>query len=286
MISASGRVRAWAARALQRADGVSFLWEQDSRRDPGAGQGGSGIQDVLVVRAPPTWHSPCALAGLRRWCGAPAPRARMWSRGLRGQAPACSPVRSPVDKRPAAGQRVSGRRPAACGASRTTDSSPPDPRPPLSAQTSTEDADARPPASLGSTLAQSRAPHGSGCPTASPSSGVTVPGPPGHHVPTNPLLPQREKLPSSPTSPHMAMRAVGAAQGGLPVAARPAVASSRLTGVTLGALLRKDQRHPGGALNRLKHLKNLSLQGFLKQKPWPVETQLENMLLDEDSPAK
>ena len=84
----------------------------------------------------------------------------------------------------------------------------------------------------------------------------------------------------------MAMRAVGAAQGGLPVAARPAVARPRLTAVTLGALLRKDQRHPGGVLNRLKHLKNLSLQGFLKQKPWPVETQLENMLLDEDSPAK
>ena len=36
----------------------------------------------------------------------------------------------------------------------------------------------------------------------------------------------------------------------------------------------------------MKHLKNLSFQGFLKQKPWPVDTQLENILLDEDSPAK
>ena len=39
-------------------------------------------------------------------------------------------------------------------------------------------------------------------------------------------------------------------------------------------------------MNHLKHLKNISLHGFLKQKPWSVETQLENILLDEDSPAK
>ena len=36
----------------------------------------------------------------------------------------------------------------------------------------------------------------------------------------------------------------------------------------------------------MKHLKNLSLQGFLKQKTWPVDTQLDNILLDEDSTAK
>ena len=35
----------------------------------------------------------------------------------------------------------------------------------------------------------------------------------------------------------MEMRAAGAAQGGLPVAARPGVASSRLPAVTLGDLL-------------------------------------------------
>ena len=69
------------------------------------------------------------------------------------------------------------------------------------------------------------------------------------------------------------------------VVARPGVASSSLTGITLGALLVKDHRHSGWALNRMKHLKNLSLQGFLKQKPWPADTQLENILLDEDSPA-
>ena len=28
---------------------------------------------------------------------------------------------------------------------------------------------------------------------------------------------------------------------------------------------------------------NLSLQGFLKQNPWSVKTQLENILLNEDS---
>ena len=36
----------------------------------------------------------------------------------------------------------------------------------------------------------------------------------------------------------------------------------------------------------MKHLKNISLTGFLKQKPWSVETQLETILLDEESPAK
>ena len=60
-----------------------------------------------------------------------------------------------------------------------------------------------------------------------------------------PVPAQRENLLSSPTSPHMETRAAGAAQGGLPVAARPGVASSRLPGVTLGDLLVKDQRHPG-----------------------------------------
>ena len=56
---------------------------------------------------------------------------------------------------------------------------------------------------------------------------------------------QRENLPSSTPSPHMEKTAPGAAQGGLPLKARPAVASSRLTGITLGDLLIKDQRHPG-----------------------------------------
>ena len=70
------------------------------------------------------------------------------------------------------------------------------------------------------------------------------------------------------------------------MAARPGVATSRVPGVTSGALLVKDQRHPGGPLNRLNLLKNLSLQGFLKQNPWSVKTQLENILLNEDSPVK
>ena len=70
------------------------------------------------------------------------------------------------------------------------------------------------------------------------------------------------------------------------MAARPGVATSRLPGVTSCALLVKDQRHTGRPLNGLKLLNNLSLQGFLKQNPWSVETQLENILLDQDSPAK
>ena len=64
-----------------------------------------------------------------------------------------------------------------------------------------------------------------------------------------------EYLPSSLTCTCMKMRESGAGQGGLSVAARPGVASSRLPGVTTGALLAKDQRHPGWALNHLKLLK-------------------------------
>ncbi|CAI9149856.1 unnamed protein product [Rangifer tarandus platyrhynchus] len=56
---------------------------------------------------------------------------------------------------------------------------------------------------------------------------------------------QTEYLLSSPTFPHMEMRAAGAAQRRLPVSARPGVASSRLTGITLGDLLVKALRHPG-----------------------------------------
>ena len=59
---------------------------------------------------------------------------------------------------------------------RPTLSPPPHTSPQLSAQTSAEDADARPSDSHRSTLAQSRAPQGSCFPTASPSSGVTVSG--------------------------------------------------------------------------------------------------------------
>ena len=84
----------------------------------------------------------------------------------------------------------------------------------------------------------------------------------------------------------MEMRARGPAQRGLPVAAFPAVSSSRLPGVTLGALLVQDQRHPCGALYHLRHQKNLSLQCFLEQNPWSVKAQLENILLNEDSPVK
>ena len=126
---------------------------------------------------------------------------------------------------------------------RPTDSPPPHTGPPLSAQTSTENADTRPSDSHRSTLAQSRAPQGSCFPTASPSSGVAMSGP---QVTTCPptcscpegVLPLKFHFPAhgDEGSWHCPQRA--------PVAASPDVASSSLTGITLGALLVKDQRHP------------------------------------------
>ena len=97
---------------------------------------------------------------------------------------------------------------------RTTDSPPPHTHPPLSAQTSTEEADAHPSDSHRSTLAKSRAPQGSCFPTASPSSGVTVSGPQVTTCPSTCSCTD-ENLPSSPTSLHMEMRAPGVAQEGL-----------------------------------------------------------------------
>ena len=85
---------------------------------------------------------------------------------------------------------------------RPTDISPPDTHPTLSAQNSTEDRDSRPPDSHRSTLPQSRAPQESCLPTARPSSGVTMTGPPGHHVPTNLLLPRRRTSPQAPLPTH------------------------------------------------------------------------------------
>ena len=130
-----------------------------------------------------------------------------------------------------------------------------------------------------------KASQGSYFPTDSPSSGVIVTEPQVITCPTTCSC--QEGVP--PLKSHFLAHGdegLWAAQGGLSVAARPGVASSRLPGVTSGALLVKDQRHPGGALKCLKLLNNLSLQGFMKQNPWLVETQLENILLDEDSLAK
>ena len=127
---------------------------------------------------------------------------------------------------------------------RPTDSPPPHTRTSLSAQISIEDADARPSDSHRSTLAKSRALQGSFFPTASPSSGVTVSGPQVTTCPSTCSCPEGE----SPLKSHFDAHGdegIWAAQGGLPVAATPGVASSRLPGVTSGALLVKDQRHPG-----------------------------------------
>ena len=130
-----------------------------------------------------------------------------------------------------------------------------------------------------------KASQGSYFPSDSPSSGVIVTGPQVTRCPTTCSC--QERVPHLKSNFHAhGDEGIRAAQGGLPVVARPDVASSRLPGVTSVALLVKDQRQPGWALNRQKHLQNLSLQGFLKQNPWSIKTQLENILLNEDSPGK
>ena len=127
---------------------------------------------------------------------------------------------------------------------RPTESRPPHTGPPLSAQTSTEDADARPSDSHRSTLAQSRAPQGSWFPTASPSSGVTMSGPQVTTCPPICSCPEGKPPLKSYFSAH-GDEGSWSCPGRAPVAARPGVASSSLTGITLGALLVKYQRHPG-----------------------------------------
>ena len=127
---------------------------------------------------------------------------------------------------------------------RPTDSPPPHTRPPLSAQTSTEDADARPSDSHRSILAQSRAPQGSFVPTASPSSVVTVSGPQVTTCPPTSSCPEGEP-PLKSHFPAHGDEGIWHCPGRAPVLARPGVASSTLTGITLGALLVKDERHPG-----------------------------------------
>ena len=122
---------------------------------------------------------------------------------------------------------------------RPTDSPPPHRHPPLSSQTSIEDADARLSDSHRSTLAQSRAPLGSCFPTASPSSGVTVSGP---QVTTcSPICSCLEgELSLKSHFPAHGDEGSWRYPGRAPVVARPGVASSSVTGITLGALLVKD----------------------------------------------
>ena len=127
---------------------------------------------------------------------------------------------------------------------RPTDSPHPQTRPPLSAQTSTEDSDTRPSDSHRSTLAQSRAPQESCFPTASPSSAVTVSGPQVKTCPPTCSCPDGEP-PLKSHFPAYGDEGSWRCPGRAPVAARPGVASSSLTGITLGALLVKYQRHPG-----------------------------------------
>ena len=125
-----------------------------------------------------------------------------------------------------------------------TDSPPPHTCPPLSAQTSTEDTDTRPSDNHRYTLAQSRAPQGSCFPTASLSPGVTVSGPQVTTCPPTCSFTEGEP-PLKSHFPAHGDEGTWRCPGRAPVAARPGVASSSLTGITLGALLVKDQRHPG-----------------------------------------
>ena len=89
-----------------------------------------------------------------------------------------------------------------------------------------------------------KASQGSYFPTDSRSSGVIVTVP---QVTTGPpTFSCQEGVPPLKSHFHAhGDEGLWAAQGGLPVAARPGVASSRLPGVTSGALLVKDQRHLG-----------------------------------------
>ena len=127
---------------------------------------------------------------------------------------------------------------------RPTDSPPPHTRPPLSAQNSTEDSDTRSSDSHRSTLAQSRAPQGSCFPTASPFSGVTMSGPLVTMCPQTCSCPEGEP-PLKSQFPAHGDEGTWHCPAKAPVEGRPGVASSSLTGITLGALLVKDQRHPG-----------------------------------------
>ena len=177
--------------------------------------------------------------------GATGSCAGRWRRGLYGWAPVCSPLRSPVNTVPGS-QAESLGDPVSCLWWFSDLRQPPSTHthPPLSAQTSAEDADTCPSDSHRSTLAQSRAPQASFFPTASPSSGVTVSGPQVTTCrPTCSCLEGEPPLKSH--FPAHGDEGTCCCPGRAPVEARPGVASSNLTGITLGALLVKDQRHPG-----------------------------------------
>ena len=173
------------------------------------------------------------------------PEGKGWEPAGWDQLPVCSPVRSPVNTVPGAGQKVSGHQSAACSAS----------------QTYRHLRCRHTPTTLFTDLHRGRR-----CPTScqpwvhtgteQSTSGILLlycqsvlrcdrdrtPRSPRAH---KPAPAQRENLPSHPPSPHMEMTAAGAAQGGRSVETRPGVASSRSSGISLGDLLVKDQRHPG-----------------------------------------
>ena len=176
--------------------------------------------------------------------GAPGSCVGRWRRQLYGWAPVCSPLRSPVNTVPGS-KAESLRAPVSCLWCFSGLQTVPHPHtsPPLSAQTSNEDADVHPSDSHRSILAQSRAPQGSCFPTASPSSGVTMSGPQVTTCPPTCSCPEGEP-PLKSHFPAHGDESSWPCPGRAPVAAKPGVASSSLTGITLGALLVKEQRHP------------------------------------------
>ena len=252
--------------------GSRFLWKQDSRRDAGEGQGAS----VTWACACPGLCCWLGLLALVRWDGeggsmdallSAVPWGALWTQCL------------------GARQKVSGHQSASYDASQTYRQLP-STHMPTTLCTDLHRGRRRP------SIWQSSFHTG----TEQSTSGILLPHcqpvlrcdlvrTTGHNLPTNMLLPRGRTSAQVPLSctwrwEQLELPRKGSSGG------KPGVASSSLTGITLGALLVKDQRHPGWALNKLKHLKNLSLQGFLKQKPWPVDTQIQTILLDEDSPAK
>ena len=176
--------------------------------------------------------------------GAPGSCFGRWRRGLYGWAPVCSPLRSTVNTVPGS-QGESFMEPVSCLWCFSDLREPPSTHTPTSLCTDLHRGRRRLSICQSSIhTAQSRAPKGSCFPTASPSSGVIVSGPQVTMCPPTCSCPEG-KTPLKFHFPSHGHEGTWRCPGRAPVAARPGVASSSLTGITLGALLVKDQRHPG-----------------------------------------
>lgn len=217
-----------------RGAGPRILWERDSRREPRGGQalgsrpsrcGGSS----LALTLSPPW-APLLAGGT--------------SCGEREQGAPCtgSCVFSCVKPCGHSAQQPEPC-PAVCAGSQTHQPSPlcthtPPLHRPRQGRKTVDDLGA-----LDSHWHRSQAPQESAFPPASPVLGCDHDSTTCYPVLTNPS-PSRGETPSSPASP-TGERGCGAAQRGLPEAARPGLACSRPPCVTLGDLLVNDPRHRG-----------------------------------------